>query len=257
MTEQELNRISYQLDSWKRFRWEPEWFGVKRINLEIFEKVKKFQKEFLHKKCDGLIDYQTYELIYSKKNNKRNNNQKETLSNSIITFNDYVQINSNVIHKCYTQAFLCKNYQVKEQSNIEKIIISFANTYNSNMYEDIMKNKKTICHFVIDANGLITQFADLNIQSNDDTSYDTFNAIVIKLINPLLVDKNKNILDSGMRTTKIEDLFFYDFTEIQLESMMKLINKLTFLFSIPFKINSKGIQIEEHLLFETIAKHFP
>ncbi len=260
MTEEELNRISYQLDSWKRFKWEPEWLGVKRINMEIFPKIIAFQKSFLHSKCDGFIDYKTYELLFSITHPLIKEKSKLETTNSFTLFRDTENIKLSIANKCYNEQYVTKEYQLNKNTKLEKIIISYAYTYSAKAYDEIMKSKKTACHFAIDLDGLVTQFLDPMIFSNDDTEIDSKDALVIKLINPLITGKHDNLL-SNSKLVMIEDQYYYTFTDQQIESLITLLNKLTYVCSIPMKqiyeVNKKGIFVEDHLFDKIIKNQLP
>jgi len=258
MTEQELNKISLQLDSWKRFKWEPEWFGVRKINLEIFDKVVEFQKLFLHKRCDGFIDYKTFELIYSRSNSLIRDKAKEKLLNEISYFKQPETVNLLIHNRIASNEFYIKDYQLERFTTLNRIVISYAYTYSSKAYIEIMKQKKTLCHFTIDLNGIVTQHCDLNTQCNDDTDTFTDNAIIIKLINPLLLGKYDNLCNNeitSVKTKTVNNSQYYCFSEKQINSTLILTRKLSYLLSIPIQqtINQNpGVFLEEHIFSDDI-----
>lgn len=260
MTEEELNKISYQLDSWKRFKWEPDWLGVKRINVELFPKVIAFQKTFLHPKCDGFIDSKTYELLFSITHPLIREKSKTEIINSIILFRDIVNIKLAISNQCLTEAFVTKEYQLNKNASIDKIIVSYAYTYSAKAYSEIMKNKKTACHFAIDFSGLVTQFLDPMIESNDDTDIDSRNSLIIKIINPLTMGKYDNLI-AKKNITMIDTEHYYNFTNEQIESLMTLLNKLTYACSVPMRLinesNKKGVFVEDHIFADQIKNQLP
>ena len=126
----------------------------------------------------------------------------------------------------------------------------------------MIKTKKALPHFVIDFDGVVTQFIDTSIRSNEDSNYDLSNAVLIKMINPIVTGKHDSIFESENTKTKIDSQTgFYRFTDKQLESLLTLLNKLTPFYSVPMRVTNdkskKGVFVEEHLFIEDIINQLP
>lgn len=199
MTDEELNIVSDLLDSWKEFNWQPEWLDTKKIDTELYLRILRFQKSH-HLNATGVIDYKTFEKLYTVKQSDKLESQRGRKSQDIHTNKitlygkDYSMLNT--IQYDLVEEELKELGIEKSDNEKSNIYVGLARTTSEPMYNLILKQKQKIPHFVIDTNSFIYQYLGIEYNANDNIDIKNDNTIIIKVITMSVMNENqKNMLE--------------------------------------------------------------
>ncbi|CAB4160084.1 Peptidoglycan binding-like [uncultured Caudovirales phage] len=199
MTDEELNIVSDLLDSWKEFNWEPEWFDWKKIDIELYSRILRFQKSH-HLEVTGIIDYKTYEKLYTvrspdKVERERGRKSAEIQTNKITLLGkDYSMLNT--VQYDMQEEELKEIGIVKSDNSKSNIYVGLARTTNEAMYNQILKQKQKLPHFVIDVNAFIYQYLGVEYTANDNMDIRNDNTVIVKVVTMSNMNENqRNMLE--------------------------------------------------------------
>jgi hypothetical protein len=237
MTTRMLNEISDLLVSQRDLHWEAEWFGCKKIDDELVEKIKIFQEE-ISVKPTGVIDSLTYRLLFNLMN-----------SGKIIKQDNHFEVSDQIICNKKSYAYHSKIYSYtlnefdiydtqyinqyeKSYREPNEIVIEYDYCLTSTVDRFLSTHLNTTCHFAIDNNGDIYQYLDIQHAPFTDHGHRPVDKRIFVKISNVVIPQQEKWYSMNKTDLKVLNKNYLSHAVNQDLSLKKLISFLTSKFNI-------------------------
>jgi hypothetical protein len=237
MTTKMLNEISDLLTSQRYLHWQPEWFGCKKIDDMLIEKIKAFQTE-LSIPTSGVIDSLTYRLLFNLINSASIIKQKENFefSEQIIFNKKSYAFHSKLFSYSLNEFDIYDTQYIntyeKSHREVNEIIVEYDYCLTSTVDRFLSSHLNTTCHFGIDNAGEIYQYLDLqHVPFTDSEIRSVDKRIFVKITNPVIPQQNYWYVNNKVEQKTLNETYLMHSTSQDI-SLKKLIKFLSTKFNI-------------------------
>jgi hypothetical protein len=236
MTTKLLNEISDLLSSQRELHWLPEWFGCKKIDDSLIEKIKIFQEE-MSIPLTGIIDSLTYRLLFNLINSAEITKQKNDfeVSDQIVcnkkSYAYHSKLHSYTLNEfdIYDTQYI--NHYEKSYREPNEIVVEYDYCLTSTVDRFLSSHLNTTCHFAIDNTGETYQYLDIqHVPFTDSEIRSVDKRIFIKVSNAVILQQIRWYTDN--KVDKVLNQNCLSHSTSQDLSLKKLIKFLSTKFNI-------------------------